>query len=70
MFRDFEHEEERFIRNQYNYIGNESNSDKNKTLIEEYLNKIRPYLKDSIYDLKESDTWKIQIAISNQLYVF
>ena len=30
-----------------NYIKYESNSDKNKTLsVEEYANKIRPYLKD------------------------
>ena len=44
----------------------ESNSDKNKTLsVEEYLNKIRPYLKDIINNLKKSDTWKIQLTISN-----
>ena len=28
--------------------------------IEEYLYKIRPYLKDIINNLKKSDTWKIQ----------
>ena len=34
---------------------------RNKTLtVEEYLNKIRPYLKDIINNLKKSDTWKIQ----------
>ena len=33
-------------------------------LVEEYLNKVRPYLKD-IDDLKESDTWKIQLTIAN-----
>ena len=44
----------------------ESNSDKNKTLsVEEYLNKIRPYLKDIINNLKKSDTWKIQLTIAN-----
>ena len=32
--------------------------------VEEYLNKVRPYLKD-IDDLKESDTWKIQLTIAN-----
>ena len=37
-----------------------SNSDKNKTLsVKEYLNKISPYLKDIINNLKKSDTWKL-----------
>ena len=36
-----------------NYIQYEPNADRNKTLlIEEYLNKNRPYLKDIINDLK------------------
>ena len=36
-----------------NYIEYESNNDRNKTLsVEEYLNKIRPYLKDIINYLK------------------
>ena len=36
-----------------NYIGHESNSDRNKTLsVEEYLKKTRPYLKDIINNLK------------------
>ena len=44
-----------------NYIEYESNGDRNKTLsTEEYLNKIRPYFKDIIIDLKTFDTWKIQ----------
>ena len=44
----------------------ESYGDKNKTLsVEEYLNKIRPYLKDIINNLKKSDTWKIQLTIAN-----
>ena len=35
-----------------------------KTLsIEEYLNKIRTFLKDAINDLKKSDMWKIQLTI-------
>ena len=43
-----------------NYIEYKSNSDRNKILsVEEYLDKIRPYLKDIINDLKKSDTWKI-----------
>ena len=38
---------------------------RNKTLsIEEYLNKIRPYLKGIINYLKRSDTWKIQLKIA------
>ena len=43
-----------------NYIEYESNGDKNKALsVEEYLNKIRPYLKDIINNLQKFDTWKI-----------
>ena len=39
----------------------ESNSDRNKTLwVEEYLNKIWPYFKGFINNLKKSGTWKIQ----------
>ena len=49
-----------------NYIEYESNSDRNKTVsVEEYLNKIRPYLKDIINNLKKSEAWKIQLAITN-----
>ena len=48
-----------------NYIEYESNSDRNKTIsVEEYLNKIRPYLKDIINNLKKSDTWKIKLTIT------
>ena len=64
----FEHEDEKnyytpvrmgnFWRN--NYIEYESNDGRNKALwIEEYVNKIRPYLKDILNVLKKSDTWKI-----------
>ena len=43
-----------------NYIEYESNGDRNKTLsVGKYFNKIRPYLKDIINNLKKSDTWKI-----------
>ena len=49
-----------------NYIEYEGNRDGNKKLsVAEYLNKIRPYLKDIINNLKKSDTWKIQLAIAN-----
>ena len=32
--------------------------------IEEYLNKVRPYLKDTINDVTKSDSWKIQLTIA------
>ena len=39
------------------YSGYESNGDRNKTLsVEEYLNEIRPYLKDIMNNLKKCDT--------------
>ena len=48
------------------YIEYESKGDKNKTLsVEKHLNKIRPYLKDIINNLKKSDTWKIQLTKVN-----
>ena len=34
--------------------------------VEEYLNKIRPYLKDIINNLEKFDTWKIQLIIANK----
>ena len=37
-----------------NYIEYESNGDRNKTSVEEYLNKIKPYLRDIINNLKKS----------------
>ena len=47
-----------------NYIEYESNGDKNRNLsLDEYLNKIKPYLRNIIVDLQSSDTWKIQLAI-------
>ena len=52
-----------------NLIEYESNGNGNKTLfVEEYLNKIRPFLKflqflkDIMYNLKRSDTWKIKLT--------
>ena len=45
------------------YIEYESNGDKNSNLsLDEYLNKIEPYLRDLIIDLQSSDTWKIQLT--------
>ena len=68
----FEHKEENYYKSvrvgnfwSNNYIEYESNGDRNKTLsIEEYLTKIRPYLKDIINNLKKSDTWKIHLTIA------
>ena len=46
-----------------NNLEYKSNSDRNKTqLVAEYLEKIRPYLKDIINDLKNN--WKIQLTIT------
>ena len=43
-----------------NYVEYESNGDKNKTLsIKEYLNMIRPYLRDIINDHKFQVEWKV-----------
>ena len=43
-----------------------NNGGRNKTLsLEEYLNEISPYLKDIKNNLKQSDTWEIQLTISN-----
>ena len=48
-----------------NYIEYKSNGDKNRILpVQEYLDKIRPYLKHIINDLKKHDTWKIQLTIT------
>ena len=47
------------------YIKYESNIDRNKTLsLEEDLNKIRPFLKDIINNLKNSDGWKSKSTIA------
>ena len=70
-----EHEEENYYKpvkvNNFwsnNYIEYGSNGDKNKTLSdEEQLNKITPYLKEIINNLKKSDTWKIQPTKANNL---
>ena len=47
------------------YIKYKGNSDENKILsVEEHLDKIRPYLRDILNDLKQSDAWKIQLAVA------
>ena len=41
-------------------------TDINKTLsVEEYLNKVRQYLKSIINNFKKSETWKIQLTKAN-----
>ena len=48
-----------------NYIKHESNGNRNKNLSsEEYLNKLKSYLKDIIIDLQISGTWKFQLTIA------
>ena len=68
----FEHEEEEYyhelvrVNNFWSndHIEYKSKFERNKTLsVEEYLNKIKSYLKDVINDLKKSDTCKIQLTI-------
>ena len=47
------------------YFEYRSNCDRNKNLsLKEYLYQIKPYLKDIVTDLQESDTWKIQLTIA------
>ena len=57
----------RVIKNKFwsnNYIEYKINNDRNRILsVEEYLDKISPYLRD-INDLKQSDTWKIQLTMT------
>ena len=44
-----------------NYIEYKSKGDRKTLSVEEYLNKIKPYLKDIINNHKKSDTWKIKL---------
>ena len=47
------------------YFEYRSNCDRNKNLsLKEYLYQVKPYLKDIVTDLQESDTWKIQLTIA------
>ena len=69
MIRDirtlFEEEEECYYKSERvgsfwnnNYIEYESNGDENSNVsLDEYLNKIKPYLRNIIIDLRNSDTW-------------
>ena len=47
-----------------NHIKYKSKGNSKTLSFEEYLNKIRPYLKDIINNFKKSDTWKIQLTIA------
>ena len=54
-----------------NYIECKSNGDKNRILsVDEYLDKIRQYLKDITNELKKSDTLKIKLTVTISLYFF
>ena len=45
-----------------NYIEYECSSDRNKNLsAEEYLDEIKPCLRDIIFNIQKFDTWKIQL---------
>ena len=58
-----------FWSNNYIEYERDRNGDRNKTLsVEEYVNKIRPYLEDIINSLKKCDTWKIQLPIINNFF--
>ena len=54
-----------------NYIEHESNGDRKKMLlVKVYLNKIRSYLKEIINNLKNFDTWEIQLIIAINFIFF
>ena len=69
---EYEKEEENYYKpvrvNHFwsnSYTEHKSNCDKNRILpVEEYLDKIRLYLRDIKNDLKQSDTRKIQLTIT------
>ena len=48
-----------------NYTEYETNGDRNKNLLlKEYQNIFKPYFRNIIVDLQESDTWKILLTIA------
>ena len=48
-----------------NYIEYKSKGDKNRnSSLDEFLNKIKPYLRNIIIDLQNFDTWKIQLTVA------
>ena len=66
----FEHEEDYYksvrVGNflSSNYIEYKSQGDRKTLSVEEYLNKIKPNFKDIINNLRQFDTWKIQLTIT------
>ena len=49
-----------------NYFEYKNNRDKSKTLsLKEHIDKIKPYLKDIINNLKKSNMWKIPLIIAS-----
>ena len=73
---EYEKEEENFYKPvrvnifcSNSYIQSKSNKDKNRILsVEEYLDKIKPNLRDIINDLKQPNTWKIQLTITIKFF--
>ena len=47
-----------------NYIKYKRKDDRKTLSVEEYINKIRPYLNDIINNFKRSDTWIIKLIIA------
>ena len=48
-----------------NYIEYERKNGRNKNLsVQEYLNKVKPYMGDIIIDLKKYGTWKVQLTLA------
>ena len=65
----YEKEEENYYK-PVEYIEKKSNGDKNTILyVEEYPDKIRPYLKSIINHLKKSGMWKIQLTITINFFL-
>ena len=67
----FEHEEENYDKpvivgnfQSNNYSEYKRKGDRKTLWIKRYLNKTRPYLKDTINNLNTSDTWRIQLTIT------
>ena len=51
-----------------NHFEYESKIYRNETIsVEKYIDKIRPYFKDIINNLKKSDTWEIRLTIAINL---
>ena len=57
------------LKREWDFVNNrcieyKSNAERNENVsLKEYLDKIKPYLRDLITDLLESDTWKNPLAL-------